>query len=727
MSFGIGNLGMLLGLLALAIPVLIHLLQRRRFDIVDWGAMQFLHVAPSTRRRWWWDEFILLLLRMGMLAVLVLALASPFVEGKLVQQFSGSSRRTVVFILDPSASMSRGDVWTRAKDWITNALDQLQGSDRAMVLLAGTTVTKLTPEPTSDLSGLRELVKRLPEPDSASDLPGAVEAAQEALAQSPFEGEAFLCIVRDDQQSGWTDPQTMERWESVARALRVGQFGAKPAIVDLSRDEARKANVWLGPLQSDRLVLAPGQKVAVQSRLHWQGSVEGKEATLIASLNGRESKRWTVPLAGERNPVPIDFVLPVPEAGSQLVSIAVRVDSASDAIQQDNIQHLVIESVQGLPILLVEGDESVSPKGSTHFLRNALGGRGNAEDLFEVRVVTASKLSADLLFDGDRNHVRVVVLSDLPGINDAQSKAIERFLRQGGSAFVSLGPRAMKHVAEYRDVHAEGVGWLPFKVVEAEGTEKGKLENAARILAMGPPHPVLDYFRDPSRGLGEARFSRWAKGSVAEGATSISFLDAGQPFLIESRYGSGRVLVSTVPLDRSWDSDFPSLHAYPVFMHRVLLYLAEAGNKGQRLLPGQSVDWQPPQNDLVPLPATLYWQESDGEARAFIAQHWPCVTPPARRTGPVRLSWGVGKGVWFVVPLPPSESDLSSSSNAERETLERLLGLRTISDPVEAMASGTGEQPSSVEVWWVLLLFVVLFLLMEIWFTRRIAMQRGMV
>ena len=58
---------MLLGLAALAIPIIIHLLNRRRYEVIDWGAMRFLQMSKVTRRRLFLEEILLMLLRMGLI------------------------------------------------------------------------------------------------------------------------------------------------------------------------------------------------------------------------------------------------------------------------------------------------------------------------------------------------------------------------------------------------------------------------------------------------------------------------------------------------------------------------------------------------------------------------------------------------------------------------------------------------------------------------------------
>src|SRR3954471_17744610 len=100
---------MLLGLFVLATPPLIHLLNRRRFDVVDWGAMQFLQVSEVTRRKVFIEELLLMLLRMVLIALLVLAMAAPWVAGAFFDKLGLAENRDVVIVLDGSTGMSLTD------------------------------------------------------------------------------------------------------------------------------------------------------------------------------------------------------------------------------------------------------------------------------------------------------------------------------------------------------------------------------------------------------------------------------------------------------------------------------------------------------------------------------------------------------------------------------------------------------------------------------------------
>src|ERR1700746_2355787 len=100
---------MLLGLAVLAIPILIHLLNRRRYDVVDWGAMQFLQVSEVTRRKIFIEELLLLLMRMGLIGVLVLAMCAPYAASSVFDMLGLGENRDVVLVLDGSNGMSLTD------------------------------------------------------------------------------------------------------------------------------------------------------------------------------------------------------------------------------------------------------------------------------------------------------------------------------------------------------------------------------------------------------------------------------------------------------------------------------------------------------------------------------------------------------------------------------------------------------------------------------------------
>ena len=78
MTWGLLNAAMLVGLFGAAVPVVIHLLNRRRDPVVDWGAMQFLELGRKARQKLRLTELLLMLARLALLVVVALARARPY-------------------------------------------------------------------------------------------------------------------------------------------------------------------------------------------------------------------------------------------------------------------------------------------------------------------------------------------------------------------------------------------------------------------------------------------------------------------------------------------------------------------------------------------------------------------------------------------------------------------------------------------------------------------------
>src|SRR5690606_24739483 len=121
------NPWMLAGLLGLSLPVLAHLLSKKRYDVVHWGAMQFLELNPNTKRKLRLEQLLLLLLRMGLIALVVFALARPWASGGLFSHLATANNRDVILIIDGSYSMGwEGGSLTPHQDALKKAAEILE-------------------------------------------------------------------------------------------------------------------------------------------------------------------------------------------------------------------------------------------------------------------------------------------------------------------------------------------------------------------------------------------------------------------------------------------------------------------------------------------------------------------------------------------------------------------------------------------------------------------------
>lgn len=146
----------LVGVSALAIPVLIHLIQRERKRVVAFPSLMFLRRIPyqSVRRRSI-RHWLLLCLRAAAIMMLVAAFARPFIpQGALAVAATGGTRERVI-VLDQSASMGYGDRWQKARAAAHSAVDALTGDDRATLVLFRATPKRTSARPASGCASTR--------------------------------------------------------------------------------------------------------------------------------------------------------------------------------------------------------------------------------------------------------------------------------------------------------------------------------------------------------------------------------------------------------------------------------------------------------------------------------------------------------------------------------------------------------------------------------------------
>ena len=110
-------------LAGLAIPVLLHLTQREKKQIVRFPSLMFVRRIPyqSVRRRKI-QNWLLLMVRMTALALIILAFTRPLLDRANVPT-AGANARELVILLDTSYSMGFGDHWTRAQAAARDEID----------------------------------------------------------------------------------------------------------------------------------------------------------------------------------------------------------------------------------------------------------------------------------------------------------------------------------------------------------------------------------------------------------------------------------------------------------------------------------------------------------------------------------------------------------------------------------------------------------------------------
>lgn len=206
---------MLWGLLAVIVPLLIHLINRWRHKSVYWAAMDFLIRASKEMRGVKKLRYYLILAsRVLAVAALAFALSRPRVSNWL--GFGGSVVDNVIIILDRSASMDgkvegeKRSVREIALERLKNTMSEM-GSARFFLLesAGGKFVELSAPEvlPTlEEASGT----------DTAADIPVLIEKAASYISGN-LSGTSEIWIASDMQASNWSKESS--QWEIARGAM----------------------------------------------------------------------------------------------------------------------------------------------------------------------------------------------------------------------------------------------------------------------------------------------------------------------------------------------------------------------------------------------------------------------------------------------------------------------------------------------------------------------------
>ncbi len=769
------NPWMLLGFSAVLIPPIIHLLNRRRYEVVDWGAMQFLQIGEVTRRRLFIEELLLMLLRMALIAVLVLALAGPFVASSMLARLGPRANRDVVLVFDGSYSMGStgkdGTPHEKAKEWTRAFVADLTPGDSVAILQAKEQVVPVLAEPSHDPALLRQHIDNLPPPSGGCDWRPALQTADAILSRSQ-RAEREIIVLSDGQRFGWADRASLFRWSLLASELGftqaeppTGQVRPRLWVVNTAPERNADPPNWsLMPLETNRLLAPAGREITFRTALDLHGQkTYAPPHRLRLEIDGRFIRNLEAPPAAQlRNGrVPFSFAHSFAALGSHLISVILEPDPppgewpanypVKDELPGDNRQDFAIEVVRTLPVLIVDGDPTPQPKRGVDFLRQALEA-GDPKPVVQAHVVSINQFDPALVASGAASapretRPRVLILRNVARLTTARQEAIAQFLADGGGVLVTLGQRVEAdsyNVPLYRG----GKGWLP---AHLDGIESV----VAHPAPGGSDHPALRLFLDkpkdgqgPSRfpQLGRVRFRHWWKmtppGRNSSGVQVAALHTTANdyPFLVEwiDPNGAGRLLLCAVPLDDSWGAELIRDESFVPLVHELVYYLAGARAAEFNLEPGQPLRHRlDSTGDLTqyklqtPLGETKSLSTNSTDKNALLAavdrlpQGAMLRIEDTRETGVYRLHTAEGGTIYYVVrPKKTEESDLTPCGDEDRTKVAELIpGLKYQNDR-EQLAEEWISANHRQELWWWLLLGLIALLCAEVWLTRRIVKNR---
>lgn len=726
------------GALLCAVPVIIHLLNRRRHRPVPWAAMRFVMAAyKKTRRRVELENLLLLLLRAAAVALLALAVARPFASGDSPLAALTEKRRDLVLILDASASTGyRQDVETvferivARADMLVSELDGTRG-DRVRVILASEhprLISWTSPEKAlSVLSTLNEPT------DEALDLASALGEALRALeedASGTGQTAVELRLLSDLQRRSF-EPGSRDAMSGVSKDARderapllveqldaIAELDAKVLVEDLGPAEAYPSNMAvasLTPLQGTLGAGIPGE-IAVRVANH--GPSPRPAARVVLEVDGKRqpSQRIDVPASGSA-----EATFPVQLAGSGSHTLVASLEG--DRLTVDDARPMVVSVPPPIRVLLVNGarapriedDETgylmavLEPADDAH-----LPGIGGLSP-FDPREVTPDVLVGSELALTDFD---VIVLANVRSLPAEVVQRLEERVAAGASLIITLGD--VVSVEKYRELlfRADGSGLLPAEFVGRDPIAASG-DDYYRIAKFETTHPALAFFDDDlwKPLLTEVPIFQFFPTRPLESARVLASLDdrAASPILIERAYDAGRVFLWTTSIDPAWTRLPESPRTLVPLAHELVRYAGSRRSPERNVPPGAVVTLL-----TESFPRSPELVRPDGSRRPLEDEpvelpdgHWHLADlrgPDTERVGLYRVDLEGAPAEPFSVQLDASESDLDRLAPAE------LAGIHPALVAVERGGeddSGDEAGPRRGELWRTLAIITLAVLVAE--------------
>lgn len=696
------------GLAAVGVPILIHLLARRRFRRVRWAAMDFLIDAEKrNRRRVRIEELVLLALRCLAVLLIGLFISRPFMKPSGIAAILGGSERTErIFLLDDSFSMGHVSGGTtalaRAKVGIANLVNRLREhapGDTVTVLRTSELGAPVVAGALLDDKQVELLLARLEaiEPSQRGlSVTACMDAVDRMLQRDAGTVSAALYILSDFQRVDWVGGRSGEQAAPAAPAAVleawVGQGrGLRVVLVDVGDDAAQ--NVAVTGISSRQRQIVAG--------------VEADLRVEVGNFTASELPRLDVDVAVRQRPgasVQVQHIsagdtteAAVPVVFNQAGDELVRVEAAPDDLPIDNVRTMVVHVSEAVRVLVVNGEPSADPYlDEVALLVTGLRPEGDVFSGNLVDVIEDSALESSRLDD-----YHLVVLANVYRVSEPAADALHAYVGSGGGLLVFLGDQVTDPVLYNATLYRDGAGLLPasLQTVMTAG------ENGARLAQGDWRHPVVQVFAGEDNPFRQrVRFEQYyatepavtaddaerADGTAPRPSARVlaRFDDAEQtPALVERSFGSGRVMLFTSTCDLEWN-DWARDPSYVVTLQEMVQHLARESATANAVRAGEPIRLalDPsrfdagarvrgpgfPQEDEQDITATA----SDGEGMQL---HWELTDRAGVYSFLLRERSGGQIERRVAVTLDPQESDLRP---AQEDELRPLFGAL----PVEYIA-----------------------------------------
>lgn len=518
----------LIALVGIAIPVVIHLFNFRRYKKVYFSNVQYLQELQSeTRRHSRLREWLILACRILAIAFLVLAFAQPIIPHPNQAPVTGQT--SVSIYLDNSFSMdntnAEGPLLETAKRKTRELVAAYKPTDRFQLLTNDMEGSQFRWVSRDELLSLLDEVQTTP-----ATLPlASVLKRQYDFAHSTASTNIQTYVISDFQRS------TLD-WSQLPNDTT-----ASTTLIPLEASAVN--NLYLDSMALNAPVLLPGSTATIQLFVVNAGSESLEQVPLHLYLNGRERALTTVDIgAGQRESCTLNFTIDSPGLMQGYVT------TTDYPITFDDRLYFTIEVAQTKHVLCINGQSD------NRYLTRLFA----HDSLIDYHSVTEHNIDFDQLSNND-----LVILNELSSIPSALASLLQPYVETGGSLLVipAANITADTYNAALQLFHAPLLGaFIPQQQQAAQiNTTAAHFRNVFGSTA------TTDMEMPTLKGHYTTRRTTQ---TVLEPLITLS---GGDDYLTQTTYGAGKVFLLTAPLQTEY-TDFVQQALFVPTLFNMALY-----------------------------------------------------------------------------------------------------------------------------------------------------------
>jgi hypothetical protein len=667
-----------IGSLALAVPVLIHLVRREKSEIIKFSSLMFLLRVPKKAiRQQIIKNLLLMALRLLILALLVGAFARPFMTQHAAQIGSSDQNRGIVMLLDNSYSMRYGSNFDRMKSEAIRRIDGMRSGD-SMSLIAFNDSATMLRTPTSDKGELKAAVDALEPSFGGTRFYEAFAMADRAFSQFGTP-QKQLIMISDFQKTGWNRSSR----ESVI------SNDVKTETVDLGVDNSTNVGIDSVLLDHTSFNRTYAGRVVTRVNNHRKDQAVTVPVSLSINDKGVEKKTVTVSASSTALVEFTGFDLPLGYSKGR-----VRIE-AEDALPVDNEFLFALNRREKLKVLIIDSGNARQ----SLYLRQAFS--SNADLPFDLKVAQAQGVTPEEIGSYD-----VVLINDVPRLSDRVRDRMDELRKTGQGQVVILGTNVDQ-------------GWwnsyakFPVQASKKMFVEKERGKSSFSLTTYDRNHNIFTAFEKSTKlALSNAQFFALVQTQPKQGATVLAKFEDGSPAIIESPKEDRGMLVFASTVDNSWN-DLPLRPSFLPLFHEMVRYVSRYSETRGWYALGEGV----PVSGGIENAAAAVIDPKGGRlalGELTVGQQ-KFFTPELPGFYEIR----VGRDSRIVAVNPPS-----SEGNLDRMSPEDLLASvqRTKGETQQASIFGDDDKEDYARRqngWWYLLLFALLAGIAEIYLANK--------